>query len=113
LESPEVMFNTDITNMIFTDETFNFFICNHVLEHLEDDNKAIKKLFLILKPGGWGILSFPIDINREDTFEDDNISDPKIRKKLFGLEDHYRIYARDILIRIKEMVKSIRSNSNS
>ena len=39
---------------------YDVFICSHVLEHVDDDKKALSELFRILKPGGFGILMVPI-----------------------------------------------------
>lgn len=38
---------------------FNWVICSEVLEHLEDDKKALKLMYLWLKPGGKLLLSVP------------------------------------------------------
>ncbi len=77
-------------------------MCYHVLEHIEDDLKAIFELYRILKPGGWAILQSPIDIEREKTYEDFTITTPAERKKVFGQEDHVRIYGRDYFLRLKK-----------
>ena len=70
-------------------------ICNHLLEHVEDDGKALSEIYRILRPGGWGIILVPEDRSRATTFEDDTITDPKERTRIFGQYDHRRIYGRD------------------
>jgi len=50
----------DIADMDFEDDYFDFIICNHVLEHVQDDRKAMSELFRVLKPGGKAILQVPI-----------------------------------------------------
>jgi len=50
----------DITNINFGNDHFDFIICNHVLEHIHGDRKAMSELFRVLKPGGEAILHSPI-----------------------------------------------------
>lgn len=69
--------------------------CNHVLEHIPDDKKALEELFRVMKKGSMGVFQVPQDLNRELTFEDDSITDPKERAKIFGQYDHVRVYGRD------------------
>lgn len=38
---------------------FDFILCSEVIEHLKDDNLAIKKIYFLLKPGGIAIISTP------------------------------------------------------
>ena len=102
LKSPLAMYNEDLTNLSFKDNSFDAILCYHVLEHIEDDLKAIFELYRILKPGGWAILQSPIDIEREKTYEDFTITTPAERKKVFGQEDHVRIYGRDYFLRLKK-----------
>ena len=91
-----------LTNLSFKDNSFDAILCYHVLEHIEDDLKAIFELYRILKPGGWAILQSPVDIEREKTYEDFTITAPAERKKVFGQEDHVRIYGRDYFLRLKK-----------
>ena len=37
----------DITDINFGDNYFDFIICNHVLEHIQDDRKAMSELFRV------------------------------------------------------------------
>lgn len=95
LNSPLADIKADICNLPFEDNTYDVILCNHVLEHIPDHQKAMKELFRVLKPGGWGIVQIPQDLNREHTFEDDSITDPKERTKVFGQYDHLRVYGLD------------------
>ena len=40
----------DITDINFEDNFFDVIICNHVLEHIEDDRKAMRELLRVLRP---------------------------------------------------------------
>ncbi len=95
LNSPIADVKADICNLPFKDNTFDFIICNHVLEHIPDDTKAMQELYRVLAPNGTAIVQVPYDKNREITFEDDSITDPKERAKIFGQYDHVRVYGMD------------------
>ena len=95
LNSPIADVKADICNLPFDDNAFDFIICNHVLEHIPDDTKAMQELYRVLAPGGTAILQVPYDRNRATTFEDDSITDPKERAAIFGQYDHVRVYGMD------------------
>lgn len=95
LNSPWADVKMDIQDIPFSDNSFDVIMCNHVLEHVDDDKKAISEFFRVMKPGGWGIFQVPIDSTKEKTFEDKSITDPKQREKLFWQSDHVRLYGRD------------------
>ncbi|MCT8340749.1 methyltransferase domain-containing protein [Flavobacteriaceae bacterium TK19130] len=95
LNSPIADVKADICNLPFKENSYDFIICNHVLEHIPDDRKAMRELYRILKPGGTAILQVPLENDREKTFEDPTITDPKERAKIFGQYDHVRVYGKD------------------
>lgn len=95
LESPLADLHFDVQNIPLEDESVDVIICNHLLEHVEDDRRAMAELYRILKHGGWGIMLVPEERDRATTFEDDTITDPDERTRLFGQYDHRRIYGRD------------------
>ncbi len=101
LNSPLADVKADICNLPFEDNSFDFILCNHVLEHIPDDTKAMKELYRILSPGGTAILQIPQDLQREKTFEDDTITSRKERAKIFGQYDHVRIYGRDYFEKLR------------
>ena len=62
----------------------------------------MSEFFRVLRPGGWAILQVPVDSARSETFEDPSIDDPAERLRLFGQEDHVRIYGGDYVDRLRE-----------
>ncbi len=101
LNSPLADIKADICDLPFSDNSFDVILCNHVLEHIPNDDKAMKELYRILKHGGWGIFQIPQDLNRAETFEDNSITDKKERAKIFGQYDHVRIYGRDYFDKLR------------
>ena len=101
LESPLADVKADICDLPFEDNSFDFILCNHVLEHIPDDKKAMQELYRILKPGGIGVFQIPLDLNREFTFEDDSIVDKAERAEVFGQYDHVRVYGRDFFDKLR------------
>lgn len=95
IESPLAKVKADICNLPFEDNEFDVILCNHVLEHINDDQTAMKELFRVMKPGGWGVFQIPLDRMRSTSFQDDRITDPKERRKIFGQYDHVRVYGMD------------------
>lgn len=103
LNSPLADVKADICKLPFKDNSFNVVLCNHVLEHIPNDTKAMQELYRILKPNGWGVFQIPQDLSREKTFEDNSITDKKERAKIFGQYDHVRIYGRDYFKKLRSI----------
>ena len=102
LNSPIADIKADICDLPFLDNSYDFIICNHVLEHVIDDDKAMRELYRVLKKNGLGIFQVPIDYNRDTTFEDFSVTNKKERNKLFGQYDHVRIYGLDFFDRLQK-----------
>ena len=102
LESPLADMHFDIQHIPLEDGSKDVVIANHIMEHVEDDGKALGELYRILRRGGWGVILSPIDENRDTTFEDDSITDPEERTRIFGQYDHRRIYGRDYAKRLEQ-----------
>lgn len=92
----------DILNHEIPDESFDVIICNHVFQYIEEDKKAMSSVFKMLKKGGWGIMQVPIDTTRKVTYEDNTITDPLEREKVFGLKEHVRYYSYDYADKLRE-----------
>ncbi|WP_298882096.1 class I SAM-dependent methyltransferase [uncultured Polaribacter sp.] len=103
LESPIADVKADICNLPFKDNSFDVVFCNHVLEHITDDTKAMQELFRVMKKGGFGIFQIPQDLSRETTFEDDSITDKKERAEIFGQYDHVRVYGKDYFNKLRSI----------
>ena len=103
LESPIADVKADICDLPFQDNEFDVVFCNHVLEHIPNDKKAMRELFRVLKKGGFGIFQIPQDLSRSTTFEDDSITDKKERAKIFGQYDHVRVYGRDYFDKLRSV----------
>ena len=102
LESPLADMHFDVQQIPLEAESFDAIICNHIMEHVEDDGKALRELHRIMRRGGWGVILSPVELEREKTFEDDTITDPVERTRIFGQYDHRRIYGRDYAARLRE-----------
>jgi SAM-dependent methyltransferase len=95
LNSPIADVKADICDLPFKNNSFDFIICNHVLEHIQDDTKAMQELYRVLAPSGTAIVQVPYDVKRTITFEDNTITDQSERTRIFGQYDHLRVYGMD------------------
>ncbi len=99
----EFVKHADILDLPFGDSSFDMVICNHVLEHVKNDAKAMSELYRVLKPGGTALLIVPIDLSLADTLEeepDEELSTDE-REERFGQYDHVRLYGRDYFDRLE------------
>ena len=103
LHSPLADVKANLLHLPFDDETFDVIFCNHVLEHIEDDIRAMQELYRVMKKGGWGILQVPMKSDLEKTYEDFTIQSPEERKKHFGQYDHVRWYGMDYFQRLEDV----------
>lgn len=94
----------DVENMKdIEDNSFDFFICSHVLEHVINPDKALNELYRILKPGGSGIIMAPIIAELKDTLEKPEHKSKAERIKFYGQEDHLRLFSKkDFIDRIEK-----------
>jgi predicted SAM-dependent methyltransferase len=101
--SPLAEVKGDLTALPFEDEQFDVVFCNHVLEHITEDLAAMKELYRVLKPGGWGIVQVPMKADLLETYEDPSITTTAEREKHFGQYDHVRWYGRkDYFTRLEQ-----------
>jgi len=91
----------DIQSIPYDDNSFDIVIANHVLEHVSDDNAALRELHRVLKPQGLAIIQTPFSAKLEHTFCDTGVDTESARLQAFGQEDHVRLYGKDIFKRIE------------
>lgn len=103
LNHPRAKIKMDITNINYDENTFDCIICNHVLEHIPDDKKAMKELFRVLNNGGFGVLQVPISYAIKETEEDLTITTDEERIKRYGQRDHVRLYGNDYFDRLQSV----------
>lgn len=92
IESPLAMRHMDIRDLEFKDDLFDCIICYHVLEHIDDDRKAMDELYRVLKPGGWAVVQVPIFT--ECTIERRELAEAEA-EHLLKYDCHLRSYGRD------------------
>ena len=100
LLDPCAMVKMDITDIQYPDESFDVIYCSHVLEHVQDDKRAMREFYRVLKQDGWAILLVPI--TADITFEDPLIVNPCERLRVFGQKDHVRRYGPDYVDRLRD-----------
>ena len=103
LESPLADYHFDLHLIPFQEDSFDMILCNHVLEHVTDDRQVMAEFLRVLSPGGSAILQVPLEPDREFTFEDATVTDPREREKVFGQKDHVRVYGRDYAQRLRSI----------
>lgn len=92
----------DITDINEPDESFDVVICNHVLEHIQNDTKAMRELYRVLKPSGFAILQVPLSLRLNKSIEDPKIVNESERERVFGQKDHVRLYGKDYIARLRD-----------
>ena len=83
----------DITKVQFADNSFDYLICNHVLEHVPDDVTAMAECFRVLKPGGLAFFSVPVSDAEQTWNPPPEMSKAEV-ERICGW-DHVRSYGRD------------------
>jgi SAM-dependent methyltransferase len=83
----------DITKMRFADASADYFICFHVLEHIVQEDRALREIWRVLKPGGILAVQVPVDQQVAETYE---YARPDPREV-----GHVRRYGRDFALRLE------------
>jgi SAM-dependent methyltransferase len=97
----DAMLQADVRSMPFPDNSFDLVVCNHVLEHIDDDATALAELFRVTSQNGIAILQVPIGLKLAKTREGLAASTPADRERLYGQDDHVRIYGMDYRERLE------------
>lgn len=90
----------NIEEMPFDDGSFDLLVANHVLEHVDDDLRAVGEIARVLAPDGMAILQTPYSAMLCHTWSDPGINSDAARLQAYGQEDHVRLYGSDIFARI-------------
>lgn len=96
----------DIQDIQYDDDFFNLIICNHVLEHVPDDKKAMEELYRVVKPTsqkGGVIIMVPLDFDSQETLEKEEYNTPELREKYYGQHDHVRMYGMDFQKKLEDV----------
>jgi len=86
----------DVENIQYPDESFNFILCNHVLEHVSNPIQALREFYRCLVPGGVLLAQTPYIPLLRNTFELNVPVSESFAKVFFGQEDHVRAFGSDI-----------------
>ncbi|MDD5748921.1 MAG: methyltransferase domain-containing protein [Actinomycetota bacterium] len=92
LSSPLADHHMDIRKLRFPDSTFDWVICYHVLEHVDDDRAALQEIRRVMKKGGLAVIQVPI--HRKKTVYRFELSSEEA-KEILKYPDHRRAYGRD------------------
>lgn len=89
-----VTFRSDIQDMnMIADEAYDVIICSNVLEHVQDDRKALRELKRILKPDGKVVFLVPVVLDRDEIDEEWGLPEEENWRR-FGQGDHCRLYGK-------------------
>lgn len=81
-----VNFPCDAQSISLPDESVDYALSWHVLEHIPEDRQVIREIYRTLRPGGQFLVSVPITPpGRIQTYEDSNIP----REKFLEVHGHY------------------------
>jgi SAM-dependent methyltransferase len=86
----------DACDIALADASVDVVICNHVLEHVEDDARALAEIHRVLAPGGVAVLQTPYSAFLRRGLSDEAINTPELRAEYYGQFDHVRVYGRDL-----------------
>jgi SAM-dependent methyltransferase len=100
VEPGAAMVEADLTDLPFDDESFDWIVCSHVLEHIPDDAAAMEELFRVTALGGTALIQTPVNYDQAITYEDPAEADPSVRLAQFSQSDHVRVYGRDLSDRL-------------
>jgi len=92
IASAHAMAKMDVTELGIRSDAFELVICYHVLEHVENDVRALREIHRVLKSGGKCFIQVPLKEGAAHTIE---YEQPDIKDC-----GHVRQYGRDIIPKI-------------
>lgn len=109
------MMDIDVTQLQFSDHSIDLIVCEHVLEHVPDDRRALSEFHRVLKPRGVALLQVPMGLRNKETIENiPGVVSEADRLKAYGQKDHVRKYGMDFFERVRSagfMVYQVDSNA--
>jgi SAM-dependent methyltransferase len=100
IELGRAMQVVDLTSLAFADASLDLIFLSHVLEHIEDDRRALGEIYRVLAPGGRAFVEVPV--LARVTYEDASLRTPAERQTAFGQIDHVRLCGLDYVERLVE-----------
>jgi SAM-dependent methyltransferase len=85
----------DLSALPMTDDSVDLLVCNHVLEHVPDVDRALAQIHRVLRPSGVAILQVPLALKLNETIELPLDSSGEDRISLVGQDDHLRLFTAD------------------
>ena len=76
----------DIQNLTFNADSYDLALCNHVIEHVPEDDKAVAEVARVLKKNGLAIFTIPGNWKRHKTIAFNDLS----------FNGHFRDYGIDV-----------------
>jgi SAM-dependent methyltransferase len=98
----ETIREVDLENVKFPNETFDFVICNHVLEHVADLSTVLSEVHRVLRPRGRFVCQTPYAARLSRTLEEPFLQSETDRRFFYGQADHVRLFGLDIERTIRE-----------
>jgi len=87
--------HANVMKLPFESNFFDFVICNHVLEHVENVETALTEIHRTLKTGGTAITQVPLSLKIPHTLEGETAWNKHERIEKLGQFDHLRLFGAD------------------
>lgn len=87
----------DAARMPFPDGYFSAVFLSHVLEHVADMNKTLAEISRVLEPGGFALLSMPMNPRLKKGYAYVGCTSEECRRRRYGQSDHVRNIGMDVL----------------
>lgn len=99
IESPMAMRHMDIRDLDLPDEQFDILICYHVIEHIDDEARALSELYRVMKPGAFAVIQVPVQVKK--TVQREELTRLQA-KRILVYDCHLRAYGLDFKDTLEE-----------